>query len=872
MNPSSIVFGSVTVGGIRTQSVIVTNASSVAVTLAKTSISGAGFKVSGPVLPLALAAGQTAIFSVNFAPAAAGTYTGSFTVTGTYVLRSYTRLTACSIGLAGTATAGAPPPNPPPPLKIMTTGLPGGIAGTAYSSTLIASGGTPPYKWAVTSGQLPDGLSLVSLTGVISGMPVTAKSYTFNVQVADTAGAGATSSFSLAIGGPATDTNLWSSSFETNDNSAWYYPATGPSGATGGGEYNDGSALSSPSQDHAHSGAWSLKMANPSPSSGDATSMVRWLEPRTYPSLYYSVWYYFPQRYTVPNYWNVFQWISKNSTTGGTDPFFIMNVGNRADGSMYFNLYDWQTNVSYEQAVKNIPVGQWFQVKAFYQCAGDKTGHVTFWQDGVQLFDVPNVQTRYANGDCQWSVDNYSDNLSPIPATFYIDDAAISTNTAVTSIPLAISGGTPPSGTVGVAYNANIAASGGTAPYSWSLVGQLPTGLNLASSSGVISGTPGQAGSFTFTIQVMDGSSVIVSKNYTINIVNPTPLKITGSALPGGTVDAPYSATITASGGKTPYQWSLTSGQLPNGVTLNSSTGAISGTPTTAGPYLFDIQVTDAAGANAPASLSVTIAASTPTPPSTGSVIWKAGVETGSTSEWYYPSTGHFGDYGGGEYDSGIASTAASSAVAHTGSWSAKMTITTPSSPSSGTRMFRWMEPRANRDLYYSVWVYIPTYYTLTGNPANGHYWNLFQFKSRTSSDSQIDPVWAFYIDDDVPGKYYLQAGWGWGGVTLAGPYAGNSVSGKFYTQRIAALPVGQWVHLEAFLHQSNGYDGRLIFWQDGVKLFDFQNVVTSYNNCNFNSWCTANEWAVNLYSDGLTPNPASIYIDDAQISTGFIP
>jgi hypothetical protein len=200
------------------------------------------------------------------------------------------------------------------------------------------------------------------------------------------------------------------------------------------------------------------------------------------------------------------------------------------------------------------------------------------------------------------------------------------------------------------------------------------------------------------------------------------------------------------------------------------------------------------------------------------------------------------------------------------------MTITTPSSPSSGTRMFRWMEPRASRDLYYSVWVYIPTYYTLTGSPATGHYWNLFQFKSRTSNDSRIDPVWAFYIDDDVPGKYYLQAGWGWGGVTLAGPYAGNSVSGKFYTQRIAALPVGQWVHLETFLHQSNSYDGRLIFWQDGVKLFDFQNIVTSYNNCNFNSWCAANEWAVNLYSDGLTPNPASIYIDDAQISTSFIP
>ena len=108
------------------------------------------------------------------------------------------------------------------------------------------------------------------------------------------------------------------------------------------------------------------------------------------------------------------------------------------------------------------------------------------------------------------------------------------------------------------------------------------------------------------------------------------------------------------------------------------------------------------------------------------------------------------------------------------------------------------------------------------------------------------------------------------------GPVCWRPGKRRFYTRRIAPLPIGQWVHLEAFLRQSNTYDGRLIFWQDGVKLFDFANIVTSYNNCNFNAWCTANEWAVNLYSDGLLPNPASIYMmtpksSERPISTGFI-
>lgn len=216
---------------------------------------------------------------------------------------------------------------------------------------------------------------------------------------------------------------LWSADHETGDITQWYYPDT-KEGNNGGGEYNSGIADSLASQEQAHSGVWAAKMITTTPPMS-GTRLFRWNESHEYAELYYSVWYYFPERYSVPNWWDVFQWKSKAQSI---DPFFILNVGNRPDGTMYFYLYDWQQRVSYDQSIKNIPIGKWFQVEAFYKCRGDETGQVTFWQNGTLLFDVRNVKTRYANGDCQWSVNNYSDDLRPIPATIYIDDAVISTS------------------------------------------------------------------------------------------------------------------------------------------------------------------------------------------------------------------------------------------------------------------------------------------------------------------------------------------------------------------------------------------------------------------------------------------------------------
>ena len=184
--------------------------------------------------------------------------------------------------------------------------------------------------------------------------------------------------------------------------------------------------------------------------------------------------------------------------------------------------------------------------------------------------------------------------------------------TVSTSIPpLELTTSQLPGGTVGSSYSTTLSASGGTPPYSWSVSsGTLPTGLSL-SSSGTLSGTPTVAGAFPFTVAVKDTASASASASLSINVASVSPLQITSSQLPGGTVSSAYSATLSASGGTSPYSWSVSSGTLPTGLSLSSS-GALSGTPTVAGSFPFTVAVKDAASASASASLSINVVTAAP--------------------------------------------------------------------------------------------------------------------------------------------------------------------------------------------------------------------------------------------------------------------
>jgi hypothetical protein len=417
--------------------------------------------------------GATAIEIGTTAEFAAGTPTtlvrcsspasGCFTVTSATSLdisdmpahvAGSVQVSVVSLGIAGT---GAYTYNPGPALLFPAP--PGGEAGVAYSDQLTVTGGTSPFTWSVSAGSLPPGVTLGVSTGLLSGTPTTAGSYSFTVKVTDHSGLSDTVPVILAI-------------------------IAGPS----------------------------LNFAAP------------------------------------PAGWTHTVYSDTLTESGGTAPF------------------TWSVSAG------SLPAG--ISLSAGGTLSGTPTA------TGTSSFTV-----KVTDANSQ----------SATQATSITVSAGVSTTFAA-----------PPAGLVGVAYTDTLTATGGTAPYTWSVnAGSLPPGITLTS-AGVLAGTPTTAGSYPFTVNVIDQNSGIATASITL-VVNAG-LSLTFAAPPAGQVGVAYTDTLTAAGGTTPYTWSVSAGTLPAGLTLAASTGVLAGTPTTAGTFSFTVKVTDASSNTATKATSITIA------------------------------------------------------------------------------------------------------------------------------------------------------------------------------------------------------------------------------------------------------------------------
>jgi len=449
-----------------------------------------------------------------------------------------------------------------------TTSLPNGQVGTAYSATLAATGGTTPYTWSLTSGNLPAGLLLTPATGTISGTPTASASASpLAFLVTDSGNPAQTKAVNLTLTIAPATLIITTTSLPSGQVGTAYTATLAATGGTtpyawsltsgtlpSGLSLNAGTVSGTPTASASASLLTFAATDSGNPAQTKTVSVTLTIAPATLAITTTS----------LPNGQVGTAYSATLAVTGGTTP------------------YTWSLTSG------TLPAGL-----LLTSATGTIGGTPTAFASATPL--------TFTATDSGNPAQNKTVNL-----TLTIAPATL----AITTTSL-------PNGQAGTAYSATLAATGGTTPYSWSLTsGTLPTGLSLTPATGTIGGTPTATASATpLTFTVADSGNPAQNKTVSLTLtVAPATLVITTTSLPNGQVGTAYTASLAATSGTTPYTWALTSGTLPAGLSLTPSTGTISGTPTasaSATPLTFSVADSGNPAQNKSVSLTLTITPAT---------------------------------------------------------------------------------------------------------------------------------------------------------------------------------------------------------------------------------------------------------------------
>jgi hypothetical protein len=443
----------------------------------------------------------------------------------------------------------------PTPLGITTSSLPSGTIGSTYANLLQATGGIAPYGWSITAGSLPTGLSLAAATGIISGTPTTAGTFSFTATTADAGTPAQTKSVPLSIVIAPVTLAIASSTLPSATQSSLYSGTLQAFGGTGTYTWSIASGSALPAN---------LSLA---PSTGVVSGT-----PTSSGNFSFGV--------------KVADTGSPSQTATATITLSIVAAGTPLAVTTK-SLPPGKPNKNYNAAL-NATGGTAPYTWSIITGNGNGTlpANISLSSSGV-------ISGKTAVSGTTSLTFQVTDSSSPTPQT---QTTTLSLVIAPTAI--AITSSTLSAGTKGASYSSLLQASGGTTPYTWSVTaGSLPAGLSLAPSTGLISGTPTATGTTNFTVTVADagtpGQTASVATSIVVAAAAPQALVITTSSMPAGTNGTSYSSALQASGGTSPYAWSISGGSLPAGLGLSSTTGLISGTPTTNGTSSFTATVTD---------------------------------------------------------------------------------------------------------------------------------------------------------------------------------------------------------------------------------------------------------------------------------------
>ncbi|WP_168170772.1 putative Ig domain-containing protein [Rhodanobacter sp. C01] len=519
---------------------------------------------------------------------------------------------------------------------ITTSSLASGTVGTAYSQTIAVQGGTAPYSYAISAGSLPPGLLLGS--GSVSGTPTAGGSYSFTVQVTDANGKTGSQAYTVTIA--AATITLSPGTLSGMTDGLATSQAISSAGGTGpysfsvtGGSLPPGLSLSSTgtlSGTPTAAGPYSFTVQAKDSSTGTGpyygtqtysgtigTPTITLSPSGTLNAAYAGA---FSQSFTATGGVAPYTYalsgtlptgLSFNAATGtlsgtpaqsGTFSFTVTATDHSTGTGPFIGTQNYTLNVS-AAAITFTPAsipsgtdGTAYAAVTFTATGGIAPYHFAIAGGG----SLPAGMSLSSSGTLSGTPSASGTFSFNVQATDADGATATQGYSIAIGIPtLSLSPATLPAPTAETAYSQTFTASGGTPGYSFKINnGALPAGLSL-SSSGVLSGAPTAAGTYTFSVLATDsstgtGAPFTVGRSYTVTVAAPS-ITVSPNSLPGSQVGVAYSQQLSAGGGNGSYLFSISAGALPAGLTL-SQNGLLSGTPTAAGTYSFTVTAADGLG------------------------------------------------------------------------------------------------------------------------------------------------------------------------------------------------------------------------------------------------------------------------------------
>ena len=549
------------------------------------------------------------------APGYAGSDSFSYTASD-----AYTTTAAATVSITVSA----------PTVVIDTASLAVATADSAYTQSLASSGGAAPYRYAVTAGALPAGLSL-SASGTLSGTPTATGTFAFDVTSTDSStGTGpfsATRSYSLQVDAPLLAVAPVSAtigygagpspvSLAITGVVASVAVATAPAHGTA---VVSGTGITyTPAPGYAGSDSFSYTASDAYTTTAAATVSITVSAPTVvidtaslavatadsaYTQSLASSGGAAPYRYAVTAgalpaglSLSASGTLSGTPTATGTFAFDVTST----DSSTGTGPFSATRSYSLQVDAPLLAVAPVSATIGYGAGPSPVSLAITGTASSVTVVSAPAHGSAVASGTTitYTPAPGYAgpDSFSYTASDAYTTTAAATVSITVSAPSLSLTTPALPAATGSAAYAQTLAASGGSAPYRYAVSsGALPPGLVLAS-DGSLGGTPTQAGSFAFAITVTDSSTgtgpFSASQGYTLVVGAPV---LTVDPLPVATGGQDYRVQLSTQGGAAPYAFSVGTGTLPPGLVLSAS-GEVSGIPTAAGSYDFSLQVVDANG------------------------------------------------------------------------------------------------------------------------------------------------------------------------------------------------------------------------------------------------------------------------------------